>query len=132
MLAPITKRPDASLLPVWNAVFCCDCEMISNSAGEECPACTSRSLVSLARILGGSLAAHGAKKSQDSALFDVTIAVELPQMYAKDLSTLVERLTNVIAPQLAQDRGTLHVDVRPTTDKLNSQAVLTFLERDAA
>jgi hypothetical protein len=106
--------------------------MISNSAGEECPACTSRSLVSLARILGGSLAAHGAKKSQDSALFDVTIAVELPQMYAKDLSTLVERLTNVIAPQLAQDRGTLHVDVRPTTDKLNSQAVLTFLERDAA
>jgi hypothetical protein len=53
-------------------------------------------------------------------------------MYAKDLSTLVERLTNVIAPQLAHDRGTFHVDVRPTTDKLNSQAVLTFPERDAA
>jgi hypothetical protein len=132
MLAPITKRPEASLLPVWNSVFCCDCELISNSSGEECPACKGRSLVSLARVLGGSLAAHRAQKSRESELFDVTITVELPEMYAKDLSTLVERLTNVIAPQLERDRGTFHVDVRPTTDKLNSQTLLTFPERDAA
>jgi hypothetical protein len=130
MLAPITKRSEANLLPLWNASFCCDCEVISNSS-EECPACQGRSLVSLARILGGSLAAHRAQKSR-AALFDVTITVELPQMYAKDLTTLVERLTNVIAPQLARDRGTFHVDVRPTTDKLNSQTLLTFPERDAA
>ena len=88
--------------------------------------------MSLARVLGGSLAAHRAQKSRESELFDVTITVELPEMYAKDLSTLVERLTNVIAPQLERDRGTFHVDVRPTTDKLNSQTLLTFPERDAA
>lgn len=134
MSAPIMKLPEASVLPLWNAVFCFDCEVISNRSGGECPACKGRSIVGLARILGASLIAHRIPKSQESGdrLFDITITAELLQMHAKDLSTVLERITNVIAPQLARDKGTLHVHVSPTTDRFSSQSLLSFPERDAA
>ena len=86
MFAVTRNHLDAAGLPLWNAVFCLDCEVISSSRGDECPACRSRSLVSLARMLGGSLLAHRAQQSQEweGGLFDITIAVELQQMQAKD------------------------------------------------
>jgi len=132
MVAETRNRPDPGVLPLWNAVFCLDCEVISSSRGDECPACKSRSLVSLARMLGGSLLAHKAEHSHEceSGLFDITIVVELQQVHAKDLSTTVERLTGVIGPKLAGDRASFHVNVKPA-DKLDRQPWL-FLERDAA
>ena len=134
MLAETRKHLDARVLPLWNAVFCLDCEVISSSRGDECGACKSHSLVSLARMLGGSLLAHKAHHSQEweSGLFDVTITIELQQMYAKDLSTTVERLTTVIGPKLAQDRASFHIDAKPAVDKLDLQPSLCFPERDAA
>ena len=45
----------SEVMALSSAVFCLDCEVISNSRGDECRACKSRSLLSLARILGGSL-----------------------------------------------------------------------------
>jgi len=93
MLARKRNHLDPGVLPFWNAVFCLDCEVISSSQGDECPACKSRSLVSLARMLGGSLLVHKAQRSQEceSGLFDITIVVELQQMRAKDLSTTLLR-----------------------------------------
>ena len=134
MFAGKRNHLDAGVLPLWNAVFCLDCEVISSSQGEECPACKSRSLVSLARMLGGSLLAHRAQRSQEceSGLFDITIVVELQQMHAKDLSTTVERLTGVIGPKLARDRASFHISVKPAVDKLDRQPSLFLLERDAA
>lgn len=134
MFAETTNPLEAGVLPLLNAVFCLDCEVISRSRGDECPACKSRSLVSLARMLGGSLLAHKAQHSHSSEtrLFDVTIAVELQQMHAKDLSTTVERLTSVIAPKLAGDRASFHINVKPAVDRLDLQPSLCFLEREAA
>lgn len=128
------KQPEPSLLPLWNAVFCFDCELIASNSDGECPACKSRSIVSLARILGGSVIAHRVQDSQEPGgrLFDITMTVELLRMHAKNLSTVVERVANVIAPQLAQDRGTFHVHASPGAERLNSQTLLTFPERDAA
>ena len=85
-------------------------------------------------MLGGSLLAHKAQQSHPSktGLFDVTIAVELQQMHAKDLSTTVERLTSVIGPKLAEDRASFHLNVKPAVDKLDLQPSLCFLEREAA
>lgn len=40
-------------VPLLEAVLCADCEIISNSAGETCEVCGSRSLLSLGRVLGG-------------------------------------------------------------------------------
>ena len=134
MFAETRKHLDPGVLPLLNAVFCLDCEVISSSRGDECPACKSRSLVSLARMLGGSLLAHKAQHSHPSAtgLFDVSIAVELHQMHAKDLSTTVERLTSVIGPKLAGDRASFHINVKPAVDKLDAQPSLCFSEREAA
>src|SRR6266852_398177 len=134
MFAGTRNHLDAGVLPLWNAVFCLDCEVISSSRGGECAACKSRSLVSLARMLGGSLLAHRAQHFQEweGGLFDITISVELQEMHAKDLSTTIERLTSVIGPKLARDRASFHVNVKPAVDKIDRQPPLCFPERDAA
>ena len=125
---------DAGVLPLWNAAFCLDCEVISSNRGDECAACRSRSLVSLARMLGGSLIARRAQRFQESesGLFDITITTELQRLHAKDLNTSVERLAGVIGPTLARDRASFHIDVKPVVDKLDVQPSLCFLERVAA
>src|ERR1700680_2436029 len=130
MFAETRNHLDAGTLPLWNAVFCLDCEVISSSRGDECPACKSRSLVSLARMLGGSLLAHRAQHSheREGDLLHITIGVELQQMHAKDLSTTVERLTSVIGPKLAGDRASFHINVKPAVAKLDRKPSLSFLE----
>jgi hypothetical protein len=40
-------------VPLLEAVLCAECEFISNSGGESCEVCGSRSLLSLGRVLGG-------------------------------------------------------------------------------
>lgn len=134
MLTLTTRRPDPCILPLWNAVFCLDCEVISDSQGDECPACKNRSLVSLARMLGGSLSVRRKRQPREgeSELFDITITVELQQMHAKDVTTTLERLTNVIGQQLARDQAALHIKVQPTGDRRDLQSSFSFPERDAA
>lgn len=134
MFAGTREHLDAGVVPLWNAVFCLDCEVISSSRGDECAACKGRSLVSLARILGGSLLAHKAQHFQEwkSGLVDITMTIELQQMHAKDLSTTVEKLTSVIGPKLAGDGASFHINVKPTLAKLDLQPTLCFPERDAA
>ena len=47
--------PLLNTIDLLNAVLCADCEVISDSAGEVCAVCGSRSLLSLGRVLGGSI-----------------------------------------------------------------------------
>jgi hypothetical protein len=85
-------------------------------------------------MLGGSLFAHQAQKFQEleGRFFDVTISVELQEMPAKDLSTVLERITGVIGPRLARDQASFHISVKPTPEKRNVQPYLCFPERDIA
>jgi hypothetical protein len=46
---------ELSSVPLLEAVLCADCEVISNSSGERCEICGSHSLLSLGRVLGGSI-----------------------------------------------------------------------------
>ena len=50
-------KPESTLntVALLNAVLCADCEVISDSSGEVCSVCGSRSLLSLGRVLGGSI-----------------------------------------------------------------------------
>lgn len=43
------------IVPLENAVLCAECEVISASISDNCPACGSRSLLCLSRVLGGSI-----------------------------------------------------------------------------
>ena len=134
MFTGTSNHSEAVVLPLWNAVFCLDCEVISAGQGNECAACKSRSLVSLARMLEGSLLAHRAQDLQgrEGGLFDIAITIELQQVPAKTLSTTVERLTGVIGPRLALDRASFHINVKPAGNKLDLQPSLCFPEREAA
>lgn len=132
MLTLTTTQTGASLLPLSNAVFCLDCEVISNSHREECPACKSRSVVSLARMLGGSLLTHRSLQEHEGVLFDIKMSVELEQMHAKDVSATIERITTVIAPKLAREGATFHVSVTPRLANTEAQGCLHFQEQAAA
>ena len=44
-------------VPLRDAVLCAECEVISRIGGDACPMCGSRSLLCLARVLGGSVGA---------------------------------------------------------------------------
>jgi hypothetical protein len=48
---------EASFLSLQSSVFCAECELISENSTPYCLACGSRALLSLSRVLGGSL--HG-------------------------------------------------------------------------
>jgi hypothetical protein len=49
------SNSELSAVPLAEAVLCADCEIISNSAGQKCEICGSPSLLSLGRVLGGSI-----------------------------------------------------------------------------
>jgi hypothetical protein len=50
-------KPESSLnaIHLLSAVLCADCEVISDSASDVCEVCGSRSLLSLGRVLGGTV-----------------------------------------------------------------------------
>lgn len=77
------------------------------------PCCKSHSLLSLARILGGSLRDRRFEQGFESGPFDVTLTVTVQQMHAKDVTTTLEGLTDVIAPRLADGRASFHINVQP-------------------
>ncbi len=51
----VSKYRDANFVPLQAATFCAECELISNNSTPHCLACGSRALLSLSRVLGGSL-----------------------------------------------------------------------------
>jgi hypothetical protein len=55
MNAAPKSEPTLNTIHLLNAVLCADCEVISDSAGDVCAVCGSRSLLSLGRVLGGSI-----------------------------------------------------------------------------
>lgn len=67
-----------------NAVLCADCEVISDSAGETCEVCGSRSLLSLGRVLGGTI------KGKRAALIHMD-ETQLRNMFTVLVNTEVDR-----------------------------------------
>jgi len=120
MFSETHPEPAPDVVPLCYAVFCLDCESISNTPRDECPSCKSHSLVSLARLLGGSILGQQSDRMAQCAnlSFDITITVGLQQMHAEDLNTALERLSNMIGPRLGRARASVHIDVEPKIDNL--------------
>src|SRR5216684_2799174 len=49
---------DINFVPLQSATFCVQCELISTNSRPYCLACGNQSLLSLSRVLGGSLRQH--------------------------------------------------------------------------
>jgi len=123
MFTETRNQLDTEVVPLWNAVFCMDCEIISNTRFDECPSCKGHSLVSLARMLGGSLIGqdgHSSGVSKSSSLsssFDITITVQLLELRTEDLNGTLERLSSLISHKLEPIQATVHIDVEPARKK---------------
>jgi hypothetical protein len=115
------RNNEIPIFPLKTAVFCLDCETIASSSGDECPVCGSRSLVSLARMLGGNLFRRGRNRVQASedASLDATISLELHDVKTSDLNSAIDQLTQAIGA-LAKGSADIHVDVEPS----DSSAIL--------
>jgi putative methionine-R-sulfoxide reductase with GAF domain len=76
---------DTHFVPLQSATFCVQCELISSNSRPYCIACGSRSLLSLSRVLGGSLlhqqTAHLITDSElDNLVRDLLRTVPDPQV----------------------------------------------------
>ncbi len=114
------KQADSGVVPLQNAVLCLDCECVTNGRFDECLVCGGRSLLSVARMLGGTLQPHSAncpEKDEGIARFDVKIAIDLKQMESNELNDVVEGVAGLIAPSLGQGRANCHINVEPVVLK---------------
>jgi hypothetical protein len=50
-----SEKPDVNAICLQNAVLCAECEVISDSPHDTCRVCGSHSLLSMSRVLGGTL-----------------------------------------------------------------------------
>ena len=85
---------ELSSLPLLEAVLCADCEIISNSSGECCAICGSRSLLSLGRVLGGNI------EGQRAALVEVD-----PDQRRNGFTVLVNPAATTTLQRLHRRRG---------------------------
>jgi hypothetical protein len=49
------QEPGPEVVPLYRAVLCADCELITQATKDSCGVCGSRALLDLSRTLGGCL-----------------------------------------------------------------------------
>lgn len=96
MSAASARIFDLNTVPLENAVFCVNCEMISNSTHDVCTVCGSPSLVGLFRILGGTLRKRDSEpveKLPTNVKYHVELSVDAHDISARDLNHAIELVT---------------------------------------
>src|SRR5437868_15389396 len=79
------KLQDINFLALQSAVFCVECELISENNTPSCLACGSKAVLSLSRVLGGSLGRH--------ATAHVIVDAELDRIVRGLLQTVAASVT---------------------------------------
>jgi hypothetical protein len=100
-------EPEMSVVPLQNAVFCVNCETISNSPHDVCEVCGSRSLVSLFRMLGGTL--HGDNQTEELVKYNLDLTIRVHELSAADLNRAINALTRLA--EVGKDLQALHMNV---------------------
>ena len=85
-------------VPLLNAVFCVDCETITNSAHDACTVCGSHSLINLFRMVGGTL--RDQKKQLDgagakTAKYNLELTARVREITAAELSLIIDSMTRL-------------------------------------
>jgi GAF domain-containing protein len=91
---------DVNFVPLQSATFCIQCELISTNSRPYCLACGNTSLLSLSRVLGGSLrsqqTAHLITDSElDSLVRDLLRTVPDPQSVTKEVVNIADYQTRI-------------------------------------
>jgi putative methionine-R-sulfoxide reductase with GAF domain len=91
---------DTNFVPLQSATFCIQCELITTNSRPYCLACGNTSLLSLSRVLGGSLrhqqTAHLITDSElDSLVRDLLRTVPDPQMLNREVLNIADHQTRM-------------------------------------
>ena len=106
-----------STVPLLNAVFCVDCETISNSPHDACTVCGSHSLISLVRLLGGTLRSQKSQSTNDhakTAKYNLELTVKVDEIPANELNHAIESITRLA--EVCGDLKCLHINVESVFD----------------
>jgi len=97
-----------------NAVLCIDCEVVSASSNDQCPVCSSRSLFSLSRMLGGTLSDRKTEFREErgeAVKYDLEITLKLKEMSAKDLNDAIATINRLTTPTSGGLLESFHINV---------------------
>lgn len=95
-----------TVVPLQHAVFCVNCETVSNSPHDVCSVCGSRSLVSLFRMLG---TLRGKNQHTDIVKYNLELIVRVSEVSGTDLNHAIDALTRLA--QAGKDLQTLHMHI---------------------
>jgi putative methionine-R-sulfoxide reductase with GAF domain len=95
-----TTFKDTNFVPLHSATFCIQCELISTNSRTYCLACGNTSLLSLSRVLGGSLrhqqTAHLITDCElDSLVRDLLRTVPDPQIVNREVANIADYQTRI-------------------------------------
>ena len=106
-----------SAVRLLNAVFCADCETISNSPHDACSVCGSRSLTNLFRMLEGNLRSQKPQSAEDHAKpakYNLELTVKVHEIPAHELNRVIESIS--LLAEVSGDLESLHINVEPVFD----------------
>jgi len=101
MSAASARVLDLNTVPLDNAVFCVNCEMISDSPHDVCTVCGSSSLVALCRLLGGTIRKRPASiqlappRQRHSVRYHLELSLDAHDVAARDLNQAIEIVTRL-------------------------------------
>jgi hypothetical protein len=109
------KSPQTCAVPLQGAVLCVNCECVTISHHDQCPVCGSSSLLNIGPLLGGAPLPETTLHGRDALQFDLTITLELRQLNTLSVNAVIERISRLIGPRLAEGRAGFHANVQPVS-----------------
>jgi hypothetical protein len=108
-----------SAVPLLNAVYCADCELITNSPHDVCGICGSHSVVSLVRMLERAWRSTNAQPTAKRPKYKLNLTAEVREIPADELSEITKLITRLA--EAGGDVKCLHINVDP----VGSSAIVT-------
>lgn len=106
-----------STVRLLSAVFCADCEYISNSPHDTCTVCGSPSLINLFRMLGSTLRnqkPQSAEKHVKTAKYNLELTVKVHEIPANELNRFIESISRLA--EVCRDLESCHINVESVFD----------------
>jgi len=100
-----------------NAVFCVDCETISNSPHDACTVCGGHSLINLFRMLGGTLRGEKRQPTADHARapkYNLELTLKVHEIPGNELNHAIESIMHLA--EVCGNVESLHLNVESVFD----------------
>jgi hypothetical protein len=113
-----------SAIPLLNAVYCVNCDLITNSPHDACGVCGSNSVVGVSRMWKPTLA----EVPTNSARYKVSVIVDVREIPANGLNESIKLISRLA--ELGGDVKTIHIKVDPvfSSDATPSDAKTAVLK----